>query len=161
MMKMDTLMCGATAASAALFAGSLFSFSTFVMPALRTLPAGEGIAAMQAINVAAPRSLLMLPMGALALGSVIVLARNAFGGGHASGADVPLRLAGAALGLLSVGITVVANVPLNNRLAELPATAASGSEWSSYIQSWTAWNHGRVAVGLVSAVLLAWAAARG
>ena len=37
----------------AMMAGVFFAFSSFVMPALRRLPATQGIAAMQAINVAA------------------------------------------------------------------------------------------------------------
>ena len=38
-----TLGCG-------LNAGVFFAFSTFVMPALKRLPAAQGIAAMQSIN---------------------------------------------------------------------------------------------------------------
>lgn len=40
-------------------AGIFFAFSTFVMPALARLPAEQGIAAMQAINVAAPNRWFM------------------------------------------------------------------------------------------------------
>jgi len=40
------------ALSAAVIGGVFFAFSTFVMKALRRLPADQGIAAMQAMNVA-------------------------------------------------------------------------------------------------------------
>ena len=43
----------ATALGCGLVAGVFFTFSTFVMPALGRLPAPQGIAAMQSINVAA------------------------------------------------------------------------------------------------------------
>jgi len=41
------------ALGAGLNGGVFFAFSTFVMPALSRLPASQGIAAMQSINVAA------------------------------------------------------------------------------------------------------------
>ena len=40
----------ATALGCGLVAGVFFAFSTFVMPALKRLPAAHGIAAMQSIN---------------------------------------------------------------------------------------------------------------
>jgi uncharacterized membrane protein len=48
----------ASALGCGLVAGVSFAFSAFVMPALKRLKPAEGIAAMQAINVAAvtPRS---------------------------------------------------------------------------------------------------------
>src|SRR5687767_8238217 len=39
------------ALGAGLIAGVFFAFSTFVMPALARLPAAQGIAAMQSINI--------------------------------------------------------------------------------------------------------------
>src|SRR3712207_9179409 len=43
----------ATALGCGLVAGVFFAFSTFVMPALKRLPAAHGIAAMQSINILA------------------------------------------------------------------------------------------------------------
>ena len=43
----------------ALMAGAFFAFSSFVMPALRRLPATQGIAAMQSINVLAVTPIFM------------------------------------------------------------------------------------------------------
>ncbi|WP_010496926.1 hypothetical protein [Paenibacillus elgii] len=51
---MGNLLFGLTYASAlgsGLIAGLFFAFSTFVMSALARLPAEQGIAAMQSINV--------------------------------------------------------------------------------------------------------------
>src|SRR5262245_56483306 len=50
------------ALGAALSAGVFFAFSTFVMQALRRLPDEQGLAAMQAINKAAPTPLFMLAL---------------------------------------------------------------------------------------------------
>ncbi|MFC4947324.1 hypothetical protein [Pseudonocardia sp. GCM10023141] len=37
----------------ALVAGTFYAFSAFVMPALQRLPAAEGVAAMQSVNITA------------------------------------------------------------------------------------------------------------
>lgn len=154
-MRLLSILPAGTAAAGALFGGALFAFSSFVLPALQRLPDAEAIAAMQAINVQAPRSLLMVPMGALVIGSLGCA-------GVALATDVPHRglwLAGAALGLAAVGITVAGNVPLNDHLATVPATAGSAQEWADFVQSWGRLNHLRVVAALASAVLLARAAA--
>src|ERR1700674_554363 len=49
----------AAAAGAGVVGGVLFAFSTFVMPALRSLPDEQGMAAMQAINKFAPAPVFM------------------------------------------------------------------------------------------------------
>ena len=59
--------------AAAVFGGAMFAFSAFVMLALRDLAPRDGVVAMQAVNVRAQQSLLLLPMGVLALGSLAVL----------------------------------------------------------------------------------------
>ena len=48
-----------TALGCGLIAGAFFAFSTFVMPALKRLPTGGGIAAMQSINVLAVTPVFM------------------------------------------------------------------------------------------------------
>src|SRR3546814_9961059 len=62
----------------------------------------------------------------------------------------PIRCAGWLIvaGLLQpVGnlvITMVANVPLNNRLARvIPDSAEGAVVWTDYLKRWTAWNHVR------------------
>jgi uncharacterized membrane protein len=58
----------------------------------------------------------------------------------------PLVLAGAALFLLGVfGVTVLANVPLNDALAE------SDLAWTDYLRRWTAWNTVRSVASLAAA----------
>ena len=51
-----------TALGCGLIGGVFFAFSTFVMPALAKLPAPQGIAAMQSINVSAITPLFMLAL---------------------------------------------------------------------------------------------------
>lgn len=67
-------------------------------------------------------------------------------------------MAGAALSVLSVVVTMAFNVPLNNRLDALdPAglsVADAAREWAAYYGPWTAWNHVRTVAPLVGAALL-------
>jgi uncharacterized membrane protein len=144
---------GVTAAASGVLGGAFFAFSSFVMPALRTLPPRDGIVAMQGINEAAPRSLLMLPLLASALGSAAVAAHAV----TASSVDGRgLRIAGAALGLAAFVITAAANVPRNKALAGLdPSAPASAAVWASCADEWTRWNHARAVAAVASAVALA------
>jgi len=149
----SVIVTGVTAAASGVLGGAFFAFSSFVMPGLRALPARDGIAAMQGINEAAPRSLLMLPLLASAVGSAVV-------GVHAAAAsDLEargLRITGAALGLAALVITGVANVPRNNALAALDAGAPeSVVGWADFQAGWTRWNHARTVASIGSAVALA------
>ena len=60
-----------------------------------------------------------------------------------------LQVAGAVVYLVgTVGVTVAANVPLNDALEREAAT------WPRYRRTWTRWNHLRTAAALAAAVLL-------
>ena len=58
-----------------------------------------------------------------------------------------LYLAGAFL------VTMICNVPRNNRLAAVdPATAEGARVWSAYLREWTAWNHVRTVASAAATV---------
>lgn len=136
-----------------LMAGVFFAFSTFVMKALARLPAEQGIAAMQSINVVAEKSWFLAAfLGTTAL-CAIVLVGSLVRWGEAS---APYLLAGAAVflagGLL---VTVCFNVPLNRSLAALPATAPDrAARWARFLTNWMIWNHVRTLASLIAAGLL-------
>ncbi len=51
-------------------------------------------------------------------------------------------------------MTMVCNVPLNDRLAALrPDTPEAAAVWSNYLTLWTSWNHLRTVAPLLSAIL--------
>jgi uncharacterized membrane protein len=142
-----------TALGCALVAGVFFAFSTFVMPALARLPAPQGIAAMQSINVAAVTPPFMLALFGTGL-ACLVLGGAAVADGRSPGA---LRvLLGCALYVAgTLVVTMAANVPLNDALARADASGAAGARlWAAYVTSWTAWNHVRTIAALAAAVLL-------
>jgi uncharacterized membrane protein len=142
------------AVGAALIAGSFFAFSTFVMRALGALPAPQGVAAMQSINVVVINPLFLGAFmgtagGCLAL-AVVALAR---------GPDPRAGwwLAGAALYLLGTFLfTLVFHVPRNNALAAVEPTSAEAARlWATYVVTWTMGNHVRAAAALLASAAFA------
>ena len=142
-----------TALGCGLIAGVFFAFSTFVMPALKRLPAVEGIAAMQSINRLAVTPALMTALFGTAAACLALVVWAAVSWGDRSAAPV---LAGGALYLVgAIGVTIVRNVPLNERLAKLhPQDTRAGGFWDEYLAKWTAWNHARTAASLAAATAL-------
>jgi uncharacterized membrane protein len=142
-----------TALGCGLNAGALFTFSSFVMRALGRIPAAQGIAAMQSINVVAvtPAFMTALFGTAVACMALAVWALVELDEGFA-----PYLLAGSALYLVgTIGLTMAYHVPRNNALAAVEPTSREGeSYWARYLSEWTAWNHARVAAALAAAALL-------
>lgn len=139
-----------------LVAGIFFAFSTFVMAALGRLPAEQGTAAMQQINITVINPVFMLAfMGtgllcvALALGTVFSW----------EGISAKLILIAAVLYLVGcIGVTMVFNVPLNDALAAVqPGTPEAASLWARYLDEWVFWNHVRTVVPAVAMALFIWA----
>jgi uncharacterized membrane protein len=129
-------LIGATALGCGIVGGVFFAFSSFVMTALKRLPAAEGMAAMRSINRVAVTPLFM---GAL------------FGTAAAC-----LVLAGSGAYLFGVvAVTAAFNVPRNEALALADPKSAAGDQlWQRYAVEWTAWNHVRTVAGAAASALL-------
>ncbi|MFE6095718.1 DUF1772 domain-containing protein [Streptomyces massasporeus] len=125
-----------------LVAGVFCGFSTFVMRGLGMLPPAQGVAAMKAINVAAVTPPFMIVfLGSAVLCAVIAVVTFVLWPDEGTVA----LLVGSALYLFgSFGLTMVANVPRNDALAELePGTSEAAAYWPVYVREWTLWNHVR------------------
>lgn len=147
----------AAALGSGLVGGLLLSFSIAVMPALSRQSEPCGISVMQAINVVILNPLfLTLFVGTAAVSLAVI------GAAFAGMSDGPrwLLLAGALCYLVGVfGVTIMINVPLNNRLARLTADQRdSWPEWRHYLQRWTWWNHVRSAAAAAGSLALTLAA---
>lgn len=122
--------------------GLFFAFSTFVMRALAALPPSLGMAAMQSINrvILTPLFLgVFLGMALLSAGLAIhaILYWQAPSSSWLFSGSL-LYLAG---GLV---VTMLCNVPRNNRLAVATPDAADSEQiWKRYLDGWTKWNHVR------------------
>ena len=143
----------ATALGSGLNAGVFFAFSTFVMPALKRLPAAHGIAAMQSINILAVTPAFMAALFGTAVACLGLVAWAVISSGERPTA---LVIAGGALYLVgTIGVTIACNVPLNDGLAMLhPQAAGAASRWAEYVTKWTAWNHVRTVAALAAAAVL-------
>jgi len=126
-----------TALGCGLNAGVFFAFSGFVMKALARLHPAQGIAAMQAINVAAvaPAFMAALFGTAVACGASAVWALLAWDERFA-----PYLLVGSALYLVGTILpTISYHVPRNEALARVePHGADAESRWRRYLSGWTA-----------------------
>ncbi len=141
------------ALGAGLIAGTFFAFSSFVMPALARLPAADGVAAMQSINVTViSRAFMAVFLGTAALSAGLAVA-----------AIVGWSRPGSALGLAgglaylagTLGVTIAANVPRNDALSRLsPASSEAAAMWPRFVAEWTAYNHARALAALVASGLL-------
>ena len=144
----------AAAIGSALVAGVFYAFSTFVMAGLGRIPPEQGISAMQSINVTVLNPAFFLAFfGTAALCLALVAAAwinwDKPGSGLILAASM-LYLAGC------IGVTMFANVPLNNALAAVqPGTSEAATLWTRYLDVWTMWNHVRTAASLAAAILLA------
>jgi len=148
--KAATVLILASALSSALVAGIFYAFSSFVMPALARIQSSEGIHAMNSINVTViTPSFMALFMGSALLGIVL--------GGWSlfsiSQPDSQLVLLGCLLYVVGCfGVTMVFNVPLNNRLAAT-SPADGNLFWQGYLQTWTLWNTVRTAAAALASMV--------
>lgn len=141
-----------TAIAACLSAGVFFGFSTFVMSAIRRLPATQGITAMNALNRAAPNPLFMLALFGSAIACCVLGVWALTQRGEPGWLYV---LLGAIVYVAGTLLTIVYHVPRNNALLRMdPDAAETVRYWPSYAAGWTAWNHVRCLTSLAGAVLL-------
>lgn len=140
-----------SAIGAGVIGGTFFGFSSFVMGALGRLPAPQGIAAMQSINVVVINPWFMTPfLGTAALGvamAAMALARWSEPASLYLLAGALLYVAGTFL------VTMWLNVPMNDALAAAtPTTTEAARLWARYLVSWTFWNHVRTVAALAAMV---------
>lgn len=142
-----------TALACGLSAGTFFAFSTFVMPALARIPAPQGIAAMQSINIAAITPSFMTALFGTGVACVILTGSVLM---TWPGPGAGYVLLGSLLYVVgTIMVTIVCNVPLNDALAATDATSPAGAAlWASYLARWTSWNHVRTAAALAAAGFL-------
>ena len=137
-----------------LIAGAFFVFSVAVMPALRRLPGGEGMSAMQSINGVIQNPIFLSVFIGTALISLVLAGISLW---NWDGPHTYYILAGAALYVIgSFLLTIVFNVPLNNALDAAEATTPAGQEvWTNYLTNWTFWNHIRTVASILSTAAFA------
>jgi uncharacterized membrane protein len=118
------------------------------MPALNRIPARDAIVAMQSMNERAPQG-LAVPM----VGTALISTAMAVHAIAVRDDGWQLRLAGAGLYLLSIGITGAYHIPRNNVLDALDvSTVDTAKAWAGYYDGWVRWNHARTAAAVAGSV---------
>lgn len=135
--------------NAALVGGVFQSFSDFVMRGLIQGSAVSGVESMQGINRTVFRSVFLTTFFLLAP-MTLAMAYVALTQFH--GAAQRLMIFGAIAYITLVFlVTIVGNVPMNERLAKLSANSAEAAQyWETYGQNWTRWNHIRTIGSIVT-----------
>ncbi len=148
------------ALGSALMAGLFFTFSNSVMTAFGKLPSATGIAAMQSINVWILNPVFFVVfLGTSAVSALLAVVALL----NLAQPWALLLLAGGLCYFIgSLLVTMIFNVPLNNRLAAAqPGTTEAANLWAEYLRVWTAWNHLRTALSLAATALFILALCRG
>lgn len=135
-------LTGSALISIGLMTGVYFTFSAFVMAALKTQPNHQGANTMISIN----RVILTSTFMPLFFGSSLLSLTLLIMG------DVLAQLAAAVYLLGMFVVTAVFNVPLNNQLRDATAQQLS-TIWAQYLRQWTIWNHIRAVSSLTAATL--------
>ena len=136
--------------------GMMYVFSTFVMRGLDRTGPIDAITAMRGINAEANANPVFLlgyfgaTILALVVGAIAVVQLNQPGSWWV--------LIGAIFGIVGAMITVIFNVPLNNRLDTVNpdglSMADAARDWQAYFSTWTLWNHARTVTSFVGAALM-------
>lgn len=137
------------ALGAGLIAGIFFAFSNFVMRALARLPAVQGIAAMQSINVTVLNPLFLGLFVGTALACAVLVG---YGAWHwARPGSIWLVLGGSSYLAGNLAVTRICNIPRNDALARVPPDSAEAeSAWREYLRGWSIWNHVRTATAFAA-----------
>lgn len=132
-----------------LAAGLFFIFSNTIMASFARLPAAQGVAAMQQINLTIINPAFMAVFMGMVVLSLVLGARALLGWSEAGAAWL---LAGAVAYLVGAFlVTVIFNVPLNDQLAAVDPSSTEGAAlWATYLRGWLPWNHVRTAACVVS-----------
>lgn len=138
----------------ALVGGIFLAFSDFIMRSLARTGGVGGIEAMQIINREVFRWIFMslfLGLGPVSLAGIIFGLMNL-----ATPAGVLIALAGLVYLVGCLGVTIVFNVPMNDKLGRMDLGSATTREYwtGTYLPRWTFWNTVRTVACAASALLL-------
>lgn len=137
----------------ALVAGVFLTFSDFVMRSLAATQPASGIEAMQLINRKVFRTLFMVLLIGMAVVSPIMAAFAIWQEGGPAAAWIIAAAVTYVIG--SFGVTVVFNVPMNERLDRMAHdSAVAAAYWHRYVPAWSFWNTVRTLASAAAAVFM-------
>jgi uncharacterized membrane protein len=143
-------LTAAAALGAGIVGGIFYAFSSFVMKALSRLPPAQGVAAMNAINIAVVTPSFMVAFVGTALACPLLVAGTWLSWPPVSATSV--LLAALAYLVASFAPTLLVNQPMNRRLGAMPIDQAI-AQWPRYVRRWNTWNHLRCVASLLASAL--------
>lgn len=144
------VLIAAAAILTAVVGGVFLAFSDFVMKSLSVAPSETGVQTMQLINRRVYKSVFLV----LLLGMAPISALIAAFAVPTLPAQATLWLTGGAALYFGgvIAVTMICNVPMNNRLDSMEnGLAETNKFWAIYLSRWTWWNHLRTAASLGAA----------
>ena len=122
---------------AGLLAGVFFAYAVSIMPALRAMDDDTFLVVMNKINVVIVNPVFLAVFLGAPVASLAMLAWD----------RAPWAIAGAALAVVTLLVTFVFNIPLNNALAD-------GGSREAFENPWIVWNIVRTLTGTACFVCL-------
>ncbi len=159
-MKFKNIVLAAAAISTGLIAGLFFGYQVSVIPAFKTLSDVDYIAAMQAINIAIPQD----PFFEFSfLGAAVFLPVAAYLHRSIPGSrQFPLLIGATLLYIIgTLGVTMAANVPLNDALAAFSLSSSTPQQSAiaraAFQDPWNTWHLIRTvaSIGALALVIVA------
>lgn len=150
-MSLNNIVSACGAVGSAVVGGIYTNFSARVMPWLGSLPDAEAIETMQKFN----RTAVQVPFTTFFFGTAIASTWTVVHNVRKTdrGIGDQISAAGGVLYLAGWVLTIVYNVPRNNRLADVVAGTAEGARvWHMYLDEWTSANSVRAVLSLLGAV---------
>jgi len=142
-----------TTIGCALITGMFFVFSNFVMTALGRIPPDQGIATMQAINISVINFGFLMVFLGTAVGCLLLIFNILIM--HTNPDNIFIVLGSVVYLLGTILVTVVFNIPLNNKLESIESTREEDLKlWNLYLKTWTYWNSVRTAASFAAMVFL-------
>jgi uncharacterized membrane protein len=136
-----------------LLAGVFFAFSSGVVPGLRRVDDRSYVTVFRAINRSIVNGLFILVFLGAPIATVAAAALHL---DTARREALAWLVAGLVLSLFSFAVTVLVNVPLNNRLGTAPVDGAQLRKAREHFEMrWNRWNHVRTAASTAALIVLA------
>ncbi len=146
------ILCEISVIACGVVSGVFLTFSDFVMRSLDGARTAAGVEVMQVINREVFRSVFMVLLLGMSALSPFLIGYAYF---RMAGSASALIMAGGAIYLAGVFVvTLVFNVPMNNRLdaREYSGTEAAIYWTNTYMPRWTFWNYVRAIASAASAI---------
>jgi len=127
-------------------AGFFYTWSFTIMQSLGQIDTQHAISAMQTINANIRNGWFAV----IFFGAPVALLITALMMFSTNRAAAVYALLAFVFATITVVLTLLLHVPMNNELATVDGGTAAQSVWSVYSERWTSWNHARTLTSVIA-----------